>query len=671
MKSRIGFGKYWFFLAALFFPAMAFSLTPMVHYHDLVAGKGDRSFKDGSFTQACFNYPAGLAISPDGKKLFVSDRNNNRIRMVDLEHQNVVSTVAGSGQTGKSDGKPLEATFNQPTAIVYLPEDKLVVYDSGNYLFREIDLKKKIVLTLAGNGSPQGGPRDGMATQVGLVGVGDLAYVVTDKTLYYTQPEGGFLGRILMETNMAQAVVFSVPEPPRPTALCVSGDKLYFSDGGNSRVYRADISANPLTSASVNAALTQIGEGGGILDLAVSGEVFYALQAGNTPCARVNPYSPVSLISVTGNLLDEHRSAEPSFFNFQGSKPIFVSDPLRERRFFFANSNLNAVYSFKDYAFERWKSGNSANEINLSDFDYPAVKPPHTCRILIVGNSMTFVNSQAEQIKWGTQWGLQNVPNRMMNVSKRLEFVLNLWSSLQNKQQHYEVLNAGRTEGTDPLISWPYYYVPELIKKYDIDLVLMVVTCQGTAYYESFYQRPLNEEGIPKTGIDPEYLLKPINERIPPGIPRKFYERCLSKEWVNSELRFQPLNTMLSDEELTKDLETMTADVITKVKKKISSSRTAVGKQASFWLCFIPEGERSVGGSGLQAYAGDYERFWTDISKLAGVPLMDLTDPFLAFKPTSWPINEEGLGNHLNENGHLLWALILREELVQRKLIPF
>ena len=67
-----------------------------------LAGAGSAGFRDGPPSQARFYYPAGLAISPDGRHLYVSDTWNSRIRRIDIATGNV-ETVAG-GMRGLADG---------------------------------------------------------------------------------------------------------------------------------------------------------------------------------------------------------------------------------------------------------------------------------------------------------------------------------------------------------------------------------------------------------------------------------------------------------------------------------------------------------------------------------------------------------------------------------------
>lgn len=75
-----------------------------------LAGDGLGGWKDGKGTLAQFHDPSSVAYSPDGEKLFVSETVNNFLRLVDVASGNV-TTVAGTGQSGRADGPSMAASF--------------------------------------------------------------------------------------------------------------------------------------------------------------------------------------------------------------------------------------------------------------------------------------------------------------------------------------------------------------------------------------------------------------------------------------------------------------------------------------------------------------------------------------------------------------------------------
>jgi DNA-binding beta-propeller fold protein YncE len=113
-----------------------------------LAGSGRHGRKDGQGEDASFNHPWGVAIYND--QVVVSDTYNQRIRMIDMKSR-MVSTLAGSGRKGWKDGKGEEASFNWPFDVAVY-NDQVVVADTWNNRIRLIDIKSRMVSTLAGSG---------------------------------------------------------------------------------------------------------------------------------------------------------------------------------------------------------------------------------------------------------------------------------------------------------------------------------------------------------------------------------------------------------------------------------------------------------------------------------------------------------------------------------------
>ncbi|MBI3956905.1 MAG: hypothetical protein HY340_02845 [Candidatus Kerfeldbacteria bacterium] len=108
---------------------------------------------------AYFDRPTGLAITKNGKTLYVADASNNRIRSVTIA-TGKTSFIAGSGKKAFANGKGKNASFNGPTALALSRDQKtLYVTDKYNHAIRAVNLQTKTVTTIAGNG--KGGYREG------------------------------------------------------------------------------------------------------------------------------------------------------------------------------------------------------------------------------------------------------------------------------------------------------------------------------------------------------------------------------------------------------------------------------------------------------------------------------------------------------------------------------
>ncbi|MGH7489560.1 MAG: thioredoxin-like domain-containing protein, partial [bacterium] len=94
-------------------------------------------------------FPGKIAADPATNRLFISDSGHNRI--IVAHYSGKVLDVIGSGAVGKSDGTFAQATFHHPQGLAY-HDNKLFVADTENHLIRSIDLNTKKVSTLAGTG---------------------------------------------------------------------------------------------------------------------------------------------------------------------------------------------------------------------------------------------------------------------------------------------------------------------------------------------------------------------------------------------------------------------------------------------------------------------------------------------------------------------------------------
>lgn len=106
----------------------------------------------GSAIEAQLAQPSGLAVSADGKSLYIADTNANRIRSVDLS-SGIIETVAGTGRPGFSgDGGPAaKAQVAMPLDVATDPSGNVYLADTGNNRIRKID-SSGVITTIAGDG---------------------------------------------------------------------------------------------------------------------------------------------------------------------------------------------------------------------------------------------------------------------------------------------------------------------------------------------------------------------------------------------------------------------------------------------------------------------------------------------------------------------------------------
>jgi sugar lactone lactonase YvrE len=102
-----------------------------------LAGSGSAGSTDGAGTSASFRGPNGLAVDSSGN-VYVADRGNNTIRKITAS--GIVTTLAGSANPGSADGTGTAASFNSPAGVALDGSGNLYVADSGNNKIRKIRL---------------------------------------------------------------------------------------------------------------------------------------------------------------------------------------------------------------------------------------------------------------------------------------------------------------------------------------------------------------------------------------------------------------------------------------------------------------------------------------------------------------------------------------------------
>lgn len=139
----------------------------------IFAGSSTAGFADGIGTAASFGYPLGLAIDSSGN-VYVADLDNRRIRKITAT--GVVTSYAGNGTSGFSDGTSATASFIYPLGVATDYLGNVYVADSGVHKIRKISVNG-IVSSFAGSVSNIPGAIDGIGSSARFYGV---RYIATD-----------------------------------------------------------------------------------------------------------------------------------------------------------------------------------------------------------------------------------------------------------------------------------------------------------------------------------------------------------------------------------------------------------------------------------------------------------------------------------------------------------
>lgn len=105
-----------------------------------IAGTGVAGYTDGVGTAAAFNQPTGLALSADNSILYIADLANHRVRKLELTTGRV-STLAGSGGPLTDTGAVgTSAHLDSPSALTLVSEELYVASRAPSWLY-SIDVK--------------------------------------------------------------------------------------------------------------------------------------------------------------------------------------------------------------------------------------------------------------------------------------------------------------------------------------------------------------------------------------------------------------------------------------------------------------------------------------------------------------------------------------------------
>ena len=123
---------------------------PADGHAQIIAGAfGVAGFLDGARKEALFNGPIGVAVAQDGT-IYVADTYNDRVRAIDGNGN--VRTIAGGAGAGFADAQEgTDARFDTPCGIAISPDGALIVADTGNHRIRRVESNGS-VRTITGTG---------------------------------------------------------------------------------------------------------------------------------------------------------------------------------------------------------------------------------------------------------------------------------------------------------------------------------------------------------------------------------------------------------------------------------------------------------------------------------------------------------------------------------------
>ena len=135
----------------------------------LLAGAGNEGFSDGNGTGAVFFSPMGISVDPATGNVYVGDAQNHMIRMV--TPSGTASRISGSsvGTSGYTDAGRDTSRFNNPNACMFDPSSgNILIFEGNNYRIRSVT-QSGTTTTIAGIVTARSintAPTDGAFAQV-------------------------------------------------------------------------------------------------------------------------------------------------------------------------------------------------------------------------------------------------------------------------------------------------------------------------------------------------------------------------------------------------------------------------------------------------------------------------------------------------------------------------
>lgn len=187
----------------------------------VLAGSGEARLEDGPYGKGSFGRPEGLALSPDGRVLYVADKDAHAIRKVSLG-QGSIETLSGGVIQGLSDGAKSMARFYAPTELAWGPDGRsLLVIDQDRRAIRVLTPEDGSVRTLTATVA------SGIWT--GLLSLEGSTYVMDEASGQYFRlnPVSGTLELVLAEPALRNPWVLAVAGGGRIHAYASQSGQIY------------------------------------------------------------------------------------------------------------------------------------------------------------------------------------------------------------------------------------------------------------------------------------------------------------------------------------------------------------------------------------------------------------------------------------------------------------
>ncbi|MCY4529942.1 MAG: hypothetical protein OXD46_13040, partial [Chloroflexi bacterium] len=226
---------------------------------------------------AVLRSPQSLTFDREQRNLYVADTGNNLVRRIllnDVIEDTLITTEAGAfdGAAGYDgdDRNAIVSSLNSPSAVAVSPVGDIHIADTGNQRVRAVvsagERSPKILVTVAGNGEASFSGELVPATRATLQSPSDVA-IDSNGDVYFSDTGNHRVRRVELSTGLISTVAGNGVIGSRgvgrlgtdthlysPEGLAFDSEgRLYIADAGNDRVLRLNVTSGVIT------AITEVG----------------------------------------------------------------------------------------------------------------------------------------------------------------------------------------------------------------------------------------------------------------------------------------------------------------------------------------------------------------------------------------------------------------------------
>ena len=195
-------------------------------------------------------FPGKILADAATDRLFIADSNHNRIVVTKLD--GTLVDVIGTSVAGAADGPFDKASFYRPQGLA-LAGDNLYVADTENHLIRRVDLKARVVETIAGTGvQSRQYFKTGPARTIALNSPWDLQ--LAGQTLYIAMAGPHQIWKLDLANNEVSTFAGSGREArlhgpllesafAQPSGMAILGQTLYVADSESNIIRAIDLAS--------------------------------------------------------------------------------------------------------------------------------------------------------------------------------------------------------------------------------------------------------------------------------------------------------------------------------------------------------------------------------------------------------------------------------------------